>query len=411
MPSTVSSSAPMSVISGVPANISGSAPATSATARRLRSPTRCAGKLALDQMRAADHADDGLFRAQGRNSVPLRDFYSKCRKFQCSGRREAALPFRLPLSQNLKGAVAIAAVAVNGEIAHRSSPRGSIPAAPSPQNSCGRRWKRPDRGPWKALGRRPKRGRWIERDMFSILAMSCLNWLQDARSRSTRRQCQTSSIADIYELSTWSAQRARRSDRHCRTTPFALAGFARARPSGAPRTEPQVSTKTSRRCARQNVQRIADLLVGGRHRANIRPGRSADHLTSSHLIPIRRGSADFEAIDEMSRPGYFACQDRPQRYGGNVSADEMPRSTAWLRRGLQPAARQPFVRAFMTAPSLSQAEARSGTSHGFACTKQYVLATHLRPSFATERYAIKRQDSPRYVVGAARRRRRRGPAP
>src|SRR3954452_24149792 len=44
MPSTAPSSASMSVISGVPANISGSAPVTSATARRLRSPTSWAGK-------------------------------------------------------------------------------------------------------------------------------------------------------------------------------------------------------------------------------------------------------------------------------------------------------------------------------------------------------------------------------
>ena len=39
MPSTASSKAPISVISGDPANISGNAPDTSATARRLRSPT------------------------------------------------------------------------------------------------------------------------------------------------------------------------------------------------------------------------------------------------------------------------------------------------------------------------------------------------------------------------------------
>src|SRR5215510_9343420 len=39
MPSTVPNSAPISVTWGVPANIKGSAPATSATARRLRSPT------------------------------------------------------------------------------------------------------------------------------------------------------------------------------------------------------------------------------------------------------------------------------------------------------------------------------------------------------------------------------------
>src|SRR5581483_7032839 len=43
MPSTLSRSAPMSVISGQLANISGSAPATCATARRLRSPTTCTG--------------------------------------------------------------------------------------------------------------------------------------------------------------------------------------------------------------------------------------------------------------------------------------------------------------------------------------------------------------------------------
>jgi hypothetical protein len=41
MPSTTSSSAPTSVMSGVPANIKGSAPDTSATARMLRSPTIC----------------------------------------------------------------------------------------------------------------------------------------------------------------------------------------------------------------------------------------------------------------------------------------------------------------------------------------------------------------------------------
>src|SRR5437868_14045384 len=44
MPSTVLSSVSMSVISGVPANISGSAPVTSAMARRLRSPTICVVK-------------------------------------------------------------------------------------------------------------------------------------------------------------------------------------------------------------------------------------------------------------------------------------------------------------------------------------------------------------------------------
>src|SRR5580700_4034012 len=45
MPSTVSNSAPISVISGEPAKIRGSAPAVSATARKLRSPTRCARNL------------------------------------------------------------------------------------------------------------------------------------------------------------------------------------------------------------------------------------------------------------------------------------------------------------------------------------------------------------------------------
>src|ERR1700751_1113782 len=44
-PSTVASSVGMSVISGTLANISGSAPATSATARKLRSPAICAGNL------------------------------------------------------------------------------------------------------------------------------------------------------------------------------------------------------------------------------------------------------------------------------------------------------------------------------------------------------------------------------
>ena len=46
-------------MSGAPANISGSAPATSATARRLRSPTNCDGEPVLDVMRVADHADHG----------------------------------------------------------------------------------------------------------------------------------------------------------------------------------------------------------------------------------------------------------------------------------------------------------------------------------------------------------------
>src|SRR5471032_3038012 len=41
MPSTAPKSASMSVMSGVPANISGRAPATSATARMLRCPTTC----------------------------------------------------------------------------------------------------------------------------------------------------------------------------------------------------------------------------------------------------------------------------------------------------------------------------------------------------------------------------------
>src|SRR5436305_5361266 len=44
MPSTVPSSVSISVISGVPANISGSAPVTPAIARRLRSPTICVEK-------------------------------------------------------------------------------------------------------------------------------------------------------------------------------------------------------------------------------------------------------------------------------------------------------------------------------------------------------------------------------
>src|SRR5215813_331659 len=44
-PSTVASRVPMSVISGTLAKISGRAPATSATARRLRSPASCAGNL------------------------------------------------------------------------------------------------------------------------------------------------------------------------------------------------------------------------------------------------------------------------------------------------------------------------------------------------------------------------------
>src|SRR5262249_6534344 len=45
MPSTTSRSAAISVMSGAAANISGSAPETSASARRLRSPATCAGNL------------------------------------------------------------------------------------------------------------------------------------------------------------------------------------------------------------------------------------------------------------------------------------------------------------------------------------------------------------------------------
>ena len=48
-----------SVISGEPANISGNAPDTSATARRLRSPTICVCETIFDAMGVSDHTDHG----------------------------------------------------------------------------------------------------------------------------------------------------------------------------------------------------------------------------------------------------------------------------------------------------------------------------------------------------------------
>ena len=70
-PSTTSSSASISVISGAPANISGRAPATSATARRFLSPVSLNGEPAFDAMRVADHADDRSLHRLG-SHLPAR---------------------------------------------------------------------------------------------------------------------------------------------------------------------------------------------------------------------------------------------------------------------------------------------------------------------------------------------------
>ena len=91
MPSTTSSNASASVISGVPANISGSAPATSATARRLRSPTRCAVK------RPSTRSAPPITPTTGRFVVTAPAQFRSCGRYTRAGgqeslcRRDAAL--------------------------------------------------------------------------------------------------------------------------------------------------------------------------------------------------------------------------------------------------------------------------------------------------------------------------------
>ncbi|MFZ0607741.1 MAG: MarR family winged helix-turn-helix transcriptional regulator [Xanthobacteraceae bacterium] len=89
--------------------------------------------------------------------------------------------------------------------------------------------------------------------------------------------------------------------------------------SGAPQTVPQIARVLG--VTRQNVQRIADLLVGegaAEYRGN------PDHRASPHLILTRRGRADFEQLMKAAA-GYHA------RLARKLS----PSDLASLQRGLR----------------------------------------------------------------------------
>ncbi len=105
-------------------------------------------------------------------------------------------------------------------------------------------------------------------------------------------------VADIYEL-------AGRLRDHGETI-AATVGQTQARwqvlsaASGAPQTVPQIARVLG--VTRQNVQRIADLLVGegaAEYRDN------PDHRASPHLFLTRRGRADFEQLMKAAA-GYHA---------------------------------------------------------------------------------------------------------
>ena len=72
MPSATSSSAPISVICGVPAKISGSAPAASAAARRMRSLTRCAVNLPSARCALPITPTTGFFAVTSLSSLRFR---------------------------------------------------------------------------------------------------------------------------------------------------------------------------------------------------------------------------------------------------------------------------------------------------------------------------------------------------
>ena len=105
-------------------------------------------------------------------------------------------------------------------------------------------------------------------------------------------------VADIYEI----AGRLREHGEAIAST----VGQTQARwqvlsaASGRPQTVPQIARVLG--VTRQNVQRIADLLVGegaAEYRGN------PDHKASPHLILTRRGRADFEQLMKAAA-GYHA---------------------------------------------------------------------------------------------------------
>jgi DNA-binding MarR family transcriptional regulator len=124
-------------------------------------------------------------------------------------------------------------------------------------------------------------------------------------------------VADIYEL----AGRLREHGEAIAAT----VGQTQARwqvlsaASGHPQTVPQIARTLG--VTRQNVQRIADLLVGegaAEYRAN------PDHRGSPHLVLTRRGRAAFDALMKAAT-GYHA------RIAGKLS----PSDVASLQRGLR----------------------------------------------------------------------------
>ena len=124
-------------------------------------------------------------------------------------------------------------------------------------------------------------------------------------------------VADIYEL----AGRLREHGEAIAAT----VGQSQARwqvlsaASGAPQTVPQIARVLG--VTRQNVQRIADLLVAegaAEYRAN------PDHKASPHLILTRRGRATFEQLMRAAA-GYHA----------RLARKLAPSELAALQRGLR----------------------------------------------------------------------------
>jgi DNA-binding MarR family transcriptional regulator len=128
-------------------------------------------------------------------------------------------------------------------------------------------------------------------------------------------------VADIYEL----AGRLR----ECGEAIAATAGQTQARwqvlsaASGAPQTVPQIARVLG--VTRQNVQRIADLLVaeGSAHYQD-----NPDHRGSPHLVLTRRGRAAFEQLMKAA-DGFHA------RLARKLSPSEIVSLQRGLRRLLE----------------------------------------------------------------------------
>ena len=194
MPSTNSSSSPMSVMSGAPANMIGRAPATSATARRLRSPTRCAVNRFSTRCVVAITPTTGRFMSALSRSLPANRQMRRRAASSASSRIGRGVA-KLKRSQRLAARPELLAGAGKDPRALRH-PRGDVlgRAAPFRKNrptpdTCRRAASSARRAPPPRCARRTGRG--FRRDKAAARRATPRRCATPLRSRSCRSRCRS----------------------------------------------------------------------------------------------------------------------------------------------------------------------------------------------------------------------------